>query len=267
MKLTKAQRCPAAEEQENRIRNMLLILGAKKKVLQQERDMVEDEDSEAYFEHVQRLNACTDENTDPMWWGLDQETMDALNKLREEHDVGSCGLITSVAGVDIIMGLTQEETNELMKTTKMDVAVKSSKSDTGLTRPKPVKKEKRSKSQGPGKKLQTVAEFVREVSITDSQEDALRWIALGKERREECKMLEEAQETKRRELKERLRTVQELQKTFDEPLCAKRLLKKRWRMLYQMEQNGNVRKAKEQKIFSVTCKIRTIMDANDKFEN
>nr|KAG5687326.1 hypothetical protein BaRGS_011732 [Batillaria attramentaria] len=104
-------------------RELQLILGAKKKVLQQERDMVEDEDSEAYFEHVQRLNACTDENTDPMWL------------------VSICVLQMLVSTFDMT---------------------------------------------------------VRENKL------------------EECKMLEEAQETKRRELKERLRTVQELQKTFDE---------------------------------------------------
>nr|KAG5712797.1 hypothetical protein BaRGS_007394 [Batillaria attramentaria] len=276
-----------------------LIEESKAKMIQQERTMVENKDTKAYFAHTKEQEAFVDDDTDPMWWGVDKDTLDELKELQQLEDSKPAGLAQTVAGVDMIMGMRPAETKEFMKITKLPVAARPSKSEVAhtKTRKPAVKKVKRAKSQEPAKVTQPI------VKPTDSQEEALRMVTLAQAEREECKMLEATVEAKRQELKEKLPFVQELQKRFEElttgfleiqvapekvkglqaeitkvkaelaearePLAFLREENKAKRAsyLHQLENNGDVIKTKEKAIFSVTCKIRAIMEANEKFEN
>ncbi|KAK7505511.1 hypothetical protein BaRGS_00003256 [Batillaria attramentaria] len=316
--------CPEVTVLENKVTTMMLIEESKAKMIQQERTMVENKDTKAYFAHTKEQEAFVDDDTDPMWWGVDKDTLDELKELQQLEDSKPAGLAQTVAGVDMIMGMRPAETKEFMKITKLPVAARPSKSEVAhtKTRKPAVKKVKRAKSQEPAKVTQPI------VKPTDSQEEALRMVTLAQAEREECKMLEATVEAKRQELKEKLPFVQELQKRFEElttgfleiqvapekvkglqaeitkvkaelaearePLKSgvgkARLFRppsrtsrtighpcqaflreenkaKRASYLHQLENNGDVIKTKEKAIFSVTCKIRAIMEANEKFEN
>nr|KAG5712874.1 hypothetical protein BaRGS_007471 [Batillaria attramentaria] len=102
----------AVQDKRVELDQMKIVRDAKDNLLQKERKMNVDE----YFAHWTEQELNTDKDEETLWWGLDDEILHRLRGLQTKRKTTlRKSLITSIEGIDLIMGMTPQELQRFLR--------------------------------------------------------------------------------------------------------------------------------------------------------